>query len=248
MIAKNDTDSNQSVTAPFTLKLAANPIRAHKSLKAKVSRRGKLLSVMIAISAPSLSVVSYASAQPAPESKSSDAPPLSFAEAMDVLYRWLGPWTVIERHFDGTGKVAAEVKGTEEGRWILDERATRRVYRTATGSGVFEAEGTFSYNEAEHRFEGFWVNNLTTQGPSACRATWNPDTETMIYEVDPLGDGGSRERFRVVERFVSDKRRESTTYRVRGDQLTKVLEISYERSGPCPERQSTVRIIHGMGD
>lgn len=167
----------------------------------------------------------------------------TFEQAMDVLYPWLGAWTAVETHFDVSGHVIAEVKGTEETRWILNEHGIRRVYRSGGTAEAFEAQGTFTWNQIDKMFHGFWLDNRSANGPSTIRATWTPQTRTMVHELEHAQPDG-RQVFRVVERFIDDDHRSATTYRVDGKKLVKVLEVHYTRSAPCPERQSTLRIIN----
>lgn len=173
-----------------------------------------------------------------------EPPDLSFDQAKHVLHQWLGMWTVLERHFDPSGKVIGETKGTEEIRPILKDRAIQRIYRSAgTGEG-YEAHGTFSYDEESKTFLGSWFDNQSTVGPTASAGRWNGGTRTMIYENTRTGRGGAVETYRVVERFIDADRRQATTYRVRNQELTKLLEVSYSLAGPCPEQKASMRIIY----
>ena len=174
----------------------------------------------------------------------SDSATLSFDQALRVLDQWLGMWIVVERHFDPSGNVVGETKGSEEVRPILDWHGIRRIYRSAGTSATYEAEGTFTWSEASSSFKGFWIDNQSTNGFVESQARWDADTRTMIYETRRAKPGGTEETYRIVERFIDDEHRQATTYRLRGKQLTKLLEVNYRRSGPCPEQQSQMRIIY----
>ncbi len=166
----------------------------------------------------------------------------TFEQAMDVLYSWLGAWIAVETHYDPSGHAIAEVKGTEESRWILNQHAIRRVYRNHSSGEPFEAQGTFTWSNVSKTFHGYWIDNRSESGPSRVQATWSPDTRTMVYELEHQLPGGIQ-RFKVVEHFVDNDHRVATTYRVTGKDLVKVLEVYYRRSAPCPEQRSRVRII-----
>ncbi|MEK7757891.1 MAG: DUF1579 family protein, partial [Planctomycetota bacterium] len=79
---------------------------------------------------------------------------------------FIGPWSVTESHFNPRGELIATVKGTEEITWILDHRAIRRAYSTATGSTIFKAHGTLTWNNADKKYHGVWFDNVSTAGPT----------------------------------------------------------------------------------
>lgn len=170
--------------------------------------------------------------------------PTSFAEAMDVLHHWTGPWRVTERHFDRMGKVVADTIGSEEGRWILEGHAVRRVYRSSGSDQPYQAEGTLTWSEPEGKFRGFWFDNRSTTGPSIVTAEWHADTHTMVHTVERVTSNGKTQTFRTVERFTDDDHRAATTYEIKGSELTKLIEVDYARTAPCPESRSGIRIIH----
>ena len=169
--------------------------------------------------------------------------PTSFAQALDVLQQWIGPWKVTERHFDRLGKVVATTEGTEDGRWILDQHAIRRVYRSTRSATAYSAEGIFTWSAAEGRFKGVWFDNASQVGPGFVTAEWDANNRTMVFTVELSTGAGKTVTYRTVERFSDDEHRLATTYEVNGSELVKRIEVEYVRTVPCPERQSGMRII-----
>ena len=192
-------------------------------------------------------VASIVSAQNQQESQNRSSKDASRIEGLEqarpVMFQWLGLWVVNERHVGPSGETLGEARGVEEIRPVLEDRAIRRIYRSGGASEPYVAEATFTWNQAEGVFHGFWLDNRSVNGPTVSRGTWNAQTRTMVYDMTQADAAGRTERFRVVERFIDDKHRTATTYRLRGKELIKVLEVDYVLSGPCPEHQSDLRII-----
>jgi len=159
-------------------------------------------------------------------------PPTS--EGFDVLDRFVGPWTLTERHFDAAGGVIATVKGTEEIVWILDKHAIRRTYVSTSDTRRFRAIGLLSWNAASGDFQGTWFDNTANNGPMIVHGQWDPKKNTMVYRYSvPVRKGTARE-FNVVERFVDGSTRVATTFEVTGGTVQKRTEVEYKRAAPCP--------------
>jgi hypothetical protein len=153
---------------------------------------------------------------------------------------FVGPWSVTEIHFNPRGEVIATVKGTEEITWILDHRAIRRAYSTSTGTTVFKANGTLTWNDAERKYHGVWFDNVSTAGPTTAMGSWDDETKTMLFHVESSGRDGSTVRYRVVERFADPQTRVATTYLLEGSNLVKRMEVEYKRATPCPAKAITI--------
>ena len=174
----------------------------------------------------------------APTGKTSPAQPEKPAEfASPELARldvFIGPWSVTENHFNPRGEMIATAKGTEDITWILDHRAIRRAYSTATDATIFKANGSLTWNDAEKKYHGVWFDNVSTGGPTTVRGTWDDETRTMLFFVESSGREGVTVRYRVVERFTDPQTRVATTYLIDGDNLVKRMEVEYKRATPCP--------------
>ncbi len=156
---------------------------------------------------------------------------------------FIGPWSVTESHFNPRGELIATVKGTEEITWILDHRAIRRVYSTATDTAAFKANGTLTWNDAERKYHGVWFDNVSTAGPTTAMGTWDDETHTMLFHVESSGREGATVRYRVVEKFTDPQTRMATTYLIEGSNLVKRMEVEYKRATPCPAK--AMRIMGG---
>ena len=155
---------------------------------------------------------------------------------MERLERFYGLWAVTERHFDERGKLVGTVKGQEEVEWILKDHAIRRTYRTGTRPHVFEAIGLLTWNTADRKYRGVWMDNTSTVGPTTVTGEWNPKTEVYVFTLDAVGQDGKGVRYRVLEKFHDDETRQATTYLLDGEQLIKRLEVQYKKAAPCPDK------------
>lgn len=162
--------------------------------------------------------------------------PIEYVNAeMERLERYNGLWSVTERHFDERGQSVGVVKGQEEVEWILKDHAIKRTYRTGTKPNVFEAIGLLTWNTAERKYRGVWMDNASTLGPTTVTGEWNPKTEVFVFTLDAVGQDGKNVRYRVIEKFDDDDTRHATTYAMEGEQLIKRLEVQYKRAAPCPD-------------
>ncbi len=150
------------------------------------------------------------------------------------LEMFIGPWRVIEEHFNRRGDVVATVKGTEEITWILDHCAIRRMYLSDSDAKVYRAIGTLTWNEVEGKYQGVWFDNASKGGPTTAEGVWDEGTRTMVFTLESLATDGSVVKHKVVERFVDEKRRVATTYLLKDAEIVKRTEVQYERAIPCP--------------
>jgi hypothetical protein len=160
-----------------------------------------------------------------------------------VLDRFIGPWNVIENHFNNRGEVVATVKGAEEIVWVLDKHAIRRTYATGGEPSVYRAMGMLKWNPTMQRYEGAWFDNTSTAGPTQVSSAWDDASLTMTHTLTSSTSDTEKQQFKVVERFTDDEHRIATTYKLRGSEIEKVLEVQYVRTIPCPAATSGVRMI-----
>jgi len=159
------------------------------------------------------------------------------------LTMYVGPWRVTERHFNASGDVVATVKGTEEITWLLDRRAIQRAYNTVSDTASYKALGTLTYNTASKRYEGVWFDNMSTFGPVTVTADWDDDARTMTYTLEARGPGGDTKTYKRIEEFPDEpypERRTAATFEVKGTTVTKLFEVQYVRSKPCPSKLQRV--------
>lgn len=158
----------------------------------------------------------------------------SASPELALLEPFIGTWRVTETHYDRRGEIVATVKGTEEVRWILERHALQRDYQTDTGSGLFHAIGTLTYNAAAKRYLGVWFDNVSDAGPTSVSGEWQKATRTMIFAVESRGKDGETVKFKIIEQFPDDERRIATTYLLEGSHVVKRMEVTYIRTIPCP--------------
>ncbi|MDO8632447.1 MAG: DUF1579 family protein, partial [Phycisphaerales bacterium] len=192
-----------------------------------------------------LETVALHGGAPDGSSKDKDGPNKSgFASPeIAVLDRFIGPWNVIENHFNARGEVVATVKGTEEIVWVLDKHAIRRTYATGGEPSVFRAIGMLTWNPTRRHYEGAWFDNTSAAGPTQVSGAWDDASLTMTLTLTSSTSDTDKQEFKVVERFTDDEHRISTTYKLRGSEIEKVLEVQYVRTIPCPAATSGVRMI-----
>lgn len=157
---------------------------------------------------------------------------------------FVGTWRVAQNQFDMRGKLIGTLKGTEEVRWLLDHRAIVRTVTLNTESSVIRAVGMFAWDAAEKRYRGAWFDNYSTSGPSTAVGGWDETGRKMIWTLETKNAAGVAVQYRIVDSFVDDTRRESTTFRLSGDDVVKELVTQYERTTPCPSR-SIVPVFGG---
>jgi len=157
-----------------------------------------------------------------------------------VLDQFVGLWNVVEQHLDPSGQVTATVKGTEEITWVLDHHAIRREYSTKSDSAAYKATGFLTWNDASKAYNGIWFDNISVAGPTTVTATWDDKSRSMTFTAEGPDRAGGRQAYKTIEQFESDETRVATTFRIRGSEVTKILEVRYQRAAPCPDR---LRII-----
>lgn len=156
------------------------------------------------------------------------------------LEPFVGPWDVIETHFDARGEVVGKVKGKEEITWILDRRAIQRTYTSGTAPNVYRATGTLTFNDVERKYHGVWFDNASTVGPRTTKGEWMEENRAFEFGLESVSQDGSKVQYRVVERFVHQEKRVATTYLIKGDESIRRMVVTYTRPVPCPDR---LRII-----
>ncbi len=124
-----------------------------------------------------LSAESSARAQPG---EAAGVDPGAPGEHHKVLEKFNGNWEgVFTIHVPGVGEM--ESKGTVEREWILDGRFLVEEVRAEMGPGQeFVGYGVFGYNNAEGRYETFWIDNQNT-AMVRDNGKYNADTGSMTF-------------------------------------------------------------------
>jgi hypothetical protein len=177
-----------------------------------------------------------------PGGKRSDAQVASEAVNPETarLELYVGPWTVSETHFDVKGSVVGKTSGTEENIWVLDRHAIRRTYTTGTKPAQYQAIGTLAWNSADKKYHGVWFDTASTAGPTIAKGERTESNRTFVFTLEGMNDDGTPRRHKVIEQFTDEEHRVATTYLLKGNEVIKQVEVSYERTTPCPERMRVI--------
>lgn len=146
----------------------------------------------------------------------------------------LGVWKVREHHFNDQGEVIVVVKGQEQIKWILEGNVLQRSYISGERDPIFRAIGLLTFNEQQQAFVGTWYDSQASSGPSIIKGVWSAENQTMVFTVESADDSGSAIRYRVVEKFLDENHRTTTTYELLGSKVTKRMRVDYERTTICP--------------
>lgn len=154
----------------------------------------------------------------------------------------IGPWRITETHFNSRGERIGQVDGTEEVTWLLDKHAIQRVYQTFSDTSSYHALGLLAYSVTNQEYRGVWMDNTTLNGPTQVSGLWSPESRSFIFELERTESDGARRRYRKIEELTDEQHRMATLYRVDGAEVTKILEVAYQRMVPCPDK---VRPVFG---
>lgn len=124
-----------------------------------------------------LATESSASVQPV---EAGGADPSAPGEHHEILEMFDGNWEgLFTIHIPGG--LTIESKGTVKREWLLDGRFMFEEVRADMGpEGEFVGYGVFGYNNAENRYETFWIDNLST-AMTRNNGTYNADTKQMSF-------------------------------------------------------------------
>ncbi len=124
-----------------------------------------------------LATESSASVQPV---EAGGADPSAPGEHHEILEMFDGNWeSTFKIHIPGTGVM--ESKGTVKREWILDGRFMIEEVRADMGpEGEFVGYGVLGYNNADDRYETFWIDNTST-AMIRDNGTYNGETKQMSF-------------------------------------------------------------------
>jgi len=153
---------------------------------------------------------------------------------LQVCERYLGAWKLVEHHYNAEGKVVATVEGAEEVTWIVGNRAIQRRYISGARKALYRAVGTLTWNKVEGKYHGVWFDSASDDGPRTVKGNWDEKSQTLTFIMEVKGKDGPPTTHKIVEKFVNEQRRVTTTFRVDGDKTVKLLEIDADRISHCP--------------
>lgn len=166
------------------------------------------------------------------------------APELERLERFYGLWSVTVDHFGTDGRHVGTVKGREQVNWILDNHAIERNFRSGEKPNIYRAIGTVAWNAVEGKYHGVWFDSTSVNGPTIAKGDWDEKEQAFVFVLESVAEGGKKIRYKVVDSFLGDDSRSSTTFLMDGDRLTKVMETHFKRAMPCP---SGPRIIDPIG-
>lgn len=154
----------------------------------------------------------------------------------ELLKSFEGSWTSTVRMFCGPpGSDAQESHGVMVNEMDLDGKFLRQVYED--DAGAFSGRGYWGYNAIDGRWEGFWIDSMTTMFNletgeyDAGSKTWTM-RGTMTDPTSPPGEPRTMLR-RSVIRMVSDNEHVMEMYHAQGgkpEEESMGMEITYVRA------------------
>lgn len=146
------------------------------------------------------------------------------------LGAFVGTWKAQVKHWMGPDAEPHASTGEMVNEWMLGDRWVRQRYRC--DSGRFEGFGLFGFNNITRRYEGFWVDTMST-GMSNDQGTCDEAGTTWeMTTTCPNPMDGSTMLKRSTIRVLSPNKHVMEMYfapEARPDAGFKAMEIVYER-------------------
>jgi len=181
-----------------------------------------------------------------PKESSPSQPAQSFRNAeMQALDQLVGKWKVVISYFNSKGQETVTSKGEEDISWKLDGHAISRNYTVPRDTGMYRANGWLTYNDVEKKYQGVWLDNVSTTGLSTVTGQWDSANRTFSFVIESMDKNGAIRKLKVLEKILDDETRVVTTYRLDGDGVVKILEARYQRAAPCPAGEAQRMIVIG---
>jgi hypothetical protein len=138
-----------------------------------------------------------------------------------------GDWTVDGQHF--MGPQPTPMKGSAKRVALWENRYVHEEFRGEFMGETYEGAGVVGYDNAEKRYVGTWVDNMST-GIATMKGTYDAATKTYTWNMDPMkGPGGKEYRHRMTVKVVSDKEFTSTMYKIGDEGEQKTMELRYTK-------------------
>lgn len=84
-------------------------------------------------------------------------------EAHQKLDYFAGTWQATVKHWMEPGSEPHESSGTMTNTWVLGNRFLRQDYSgEGMGGGTFEGTGYFGFNNVTGKYEGLWIDSMST--------------------------------------------------------------------------------------
>ena len=149
-------------------------------------------------------------------------------DAHTRLDQFAGTWKATIKHWMEPGAEPSVTTGVMTNTWILGKRFLRQDHKTDGGS--FEGTGYWGYNNVSGRYEGLWIDSMTTaMMTDAGDCDEAGKVWTMVGEAEDPGSGRKLTKRSVIT--LHDANRHTMEMYFGGPQggEFKVMEIEFTR-------------------
>ncbi len=152
-------------------------------------------------------------------------------DAHKKLDQFAGTWKAKVTHWMEPGAPPSVSAGTMKNTWVLGKRFLRQDYTgEAFGGMSFEGSGYFGFNNVTGRYEGFWIDIMST-GMMSEAGTCDKSGKvwTMVGKMEFPAAGNVMSKRSVIT--VHDKNRHTLQMFFAGPdgKESKAMEIEYTR-------------------
>lgn len=171
--------------------------------------------------------------QPAPENPTQEQDPIPSPSATgaehQLLGRFTGTWKAYMTFWPEPGADPIVSQGTMKNGWTLGKRFLAQRFEASFLDTPFKGMGFFGYNTVDQRYEGFWVDTMST---AMTQETGTFDERLQAFTMNgtvtnPMD--GSEMRKKTIITFDSNVQHTMTMYfGVPGtDDWVKTMQIIY---------------------
>lgn len=144
-----------------------------------------------------------------------------------------GTWDAALKHWMDPAAPPMESKGTMTNTLIHGGRYVQHDFKGDFMGDTFTGSGTYGYNNATHKYEGTWTDNMGT-GTMFMVGTYDEKTKTYTSTGEMnMGPSIGIIKMRDVVQIIDNDHHLQTMYHTMPGvpQEMKVMEISYSRAG-----------------
>lgn len=171
-----------------------------------------------------------------PEASAPAAPDSMMAEMMKLatpgpahatLKAMEGKWKAVVKSWNAPGEPSVS-EGTAENRMILGGRYLEERFQSTMMQMPFEGYGLTGYDNAAHRYQSFWVDNMSTSMMTGTGAMDDAGKTLTMTSTAPGPDGKPMD-MRMVTKIVDENTHVFSYYGIMGGQEQLMMEITYTR-------------------
>ncbi|MBI5709785.1 MAG: DUF1579 domain-containing protein [Candidatus Eisenbacteria bacterium] len=171
-----------------------------------------------------------------PEASAPAAPDSMMAEMMKLatpgpahatLKAMEGKWKAVVKSWNGPGEPSVS-EGTAENRMILGGRYLEERFQSTMMQMPFEGYGLTGYDNASHRYQSLWVDNMSTSMMTSAGAM-DDAGKTLTMTATAPGPDGKPMDMRMVNKIVDENTHVFSMYGIMGGQEQLMMEITYTR-------------------